>query len=120
MMRCQPARWKKVADAQPPTNASHRDAARSSPSDRRFTSAECSADGIPESMSPSVRLFQDELIDPVPAEITQQLPQPRLCPPEIHVMAEARLEIDARYSRLVDIDFPWMEIEDRRLPIDFI
>src|SRR5439155_4667670 len=63
------------------------------------------------------RAVQEDVIHAAPAEVTQQTGEATLHPADVHVVAKARLAVDAGNSRLADVDFPWVEIEDGRLAL---
>ena len=60
-------------------------------------------------------LLQEHAVDAVPAEVAQQPAQPVLGVVEVQVVAEARLHAGALHARLLGIELPRMEVEDRRL-----
>jgi hypothetical protein len=63
------------------------------------------------------RLLQEDLVHSTPLKIIQQLLQPRLHAIDVDVMTESGLAANALDTRLTWIDFPRMEIEDRRLSV---
>ena len=64
--------------------------------------------------------FEHQRVNAPPLEIEQQLAQPALHSIQVQIMAKASLRIDPGNPRLRRIDFPGVEIENRRLAVDMI
>src|SRR5437660_10500197 len=60
---------------------------------------------------------EDDAIHPIPAEVLQQQFQSVRGTPQVQVVTKARLRVHACHARLVGIDFPGMEVKNRRLLI---
>jgi hypothetical protein len=65
----------------------------------------------------AVRRRQEDLVHAAPAEVAQQAAQPLLGAPDVDVVPEARLGVDAGDARLPRVDLPGVEVEDRRLAV---
>lgn len=60
------------------------------------------------------------MIDTIPAEIFQQTAKTAFHSGKIEVMAKPCLGPDSRDPRLPGINFPWVEVKNRRLSIDAV